>query len=150
MSSEQNLITRKFNFTTAAFFVYANTCCLRNLKIKVPKELLRSKTIKNPYVLCINGVDVAPSDRTNNYLVWNFETIRNNFREIIPLTQEENDLVCLEETLAYNSLLAQKFYPIELKELMNCVFTSELQIGLKPNFKDFPTSIEAEEVVYKR
>ena len=150
MSSEQNLITRKFNFTTAAFFVYANTCCLKILKIKVPKYLLNSKTVPVPYVLCINGVDVEPSERTSNYLVWNFETIRNEFRDIIPLTKRENDLICLEETLAFNSVMAQKFYSVELKELMNCVFTSELQIGLKPNFKDFPPSIEAEEVVYRR
>ena len=149
MSSE-NLITRKFNFTTAAFLVYANTCCLKILKIKVPKYILNSKEIRVPYVLCINGIDVEPSERTSNYLIWNFESIRNEIRDIIPLSQRENDLIRLEETLAYNSVMAQKFYSVDLKELMNCVFTSELQIGLKPNFKDFPPSIEAEETVYKR
>lgn len=143
-------LTRTFDFTRDAFLVYKNTCLLKTLSIKVPKELInlyKKKNI-NPYYICINGVDVAPSSCTNTKLIWDFEVIRNNLRDVIPITKEENDLLRLEETLKYNSASAQEYYSLPFETLMNTVFTSELQIGLRPSFKNFPPKIEAEETVY--
>jgi hypothetical protein len=136
---------RPFSFQKSTFYIYKNTCLLRQLRVE------KDRTFDSA-VLVINGVEIQPSSYDSKYLKWDFGVIRPQMREMLGLTAEEHTLLRVENTLVVNQFEAKKFYDLPDEEFGRCVFTSGLQIGLKPLQKGKiscrSASIKAEEEVH--
>jgi|688.fasta_scaffold371167_2 hypothetical protein len=144
-----SLETRNYTSKAEHGFVYKNTCLLRSLKIKKSRELRSIQVI-------INSVFIDPSSESSSHYIFDFKAIRDRCRETLGGTKEENDLMTLEDTLAYNQLHAMRHYlKTPVSELKNCVFTSSLQIAFCPKFYSsskgqlLGSSIDVDEEFYK-
>jgi hypothetical protein len=100
-------------------------------KVEVEKVLRKGfsskKTTETFEVnLSINGVQISPSYEDEKYYYFDFHMIREMLRDVIPTNEEENEMVRLENMLAYNGLCAQNAYKNLLKEGGKKIFTDTI------------------------
>jgi hypothetical protein len=134
---------------TRAFRVQAQD----NYKIKnislVSKYIVPKVKRSDAFKLNINGVDIEESYSDKDNIYFDFEHIRNGFRDLIPMTKEENDMCALETMLAYNALCAMNAYKTLSKPVFNnTIFTNQdLSVRLI-NMNSHKDQIEMKEEYY--
>lgn len=142
MSSTDTPLTRSFRVQ------YQNEYKIGNISL-VSKYIIPKVSRYDSYKIDINGVvlDESYSDKENIY--FDFARIREELRDIIPMTKQENDMSALETTLAYNSLCAMNAYKTLPKSVFNnTIFTNQdLCVKLIPK-GEFKKTIELQEEYY--
>jgi len=148
MNSEKNqfsgnVLKRSFRFVRDDFFVYKNTCMLKLIKVRKTREITNLQ-------LVVNGYKINPTKQDKTWAVWDFATIRSEFRDVLGETPDEVNKIRLEDTFYYNeSILAPPHYTkLTFDQLHNSILTSELQVALSFKASTVPTILEAEEEVY--
>jgi hypothetical protein len=128
-------------------------------KVEVEKIVRKNnppvKTKENfTYKLSMNGVVLDHSYEDENFYYFDFKMIREFLRDVLPLDQESNQLIRLEEMLTYNSLCAQNAYKALLKlnnrkEIFNNnIFTNQdLEVKIITKCKN--KFLDLEEEYYK-
>ena len=126
---------RSFQIYIDNNYEYKNTSLISFISIQRPKSFASFNPNKpgSTIFMCINQVNIPPTFTDNKIFSWDFEIIRENMRNIIiPESEQEQLLVRLESTFAYNSLRAISFYnDITSEQLNNSVFTLDLDIRFK-------------------
>lgn len=124
-----NLKTRDTRVYQEKKFKYTNQSLFTNIQVKRPKLTNNKNKISN-IKLVINDVYIKPTSITDEFWIWDVNTIRNNFRELFPESEEEVSFKRLENTFVYNGLRAIQFYSgISHEDLANSIFTLELDIS---------------------
>ena len=125
------------------YFAFKNTCLLKRISIK------RTRGIKH-IQLNINGLFFDPTKTSIDSIEFDMEEIRKRCNEVLGLTQEENDLLRLDEYFRYNQLRAIQYYSTCTKEQLNTsIFTSELTLFFKVNASEQIKRLEVTETSYK-
>lgn len=134
---------------TRAFRVQYQTDYKVNNISLVAKYIIPKVKRYDSYKLNINGVILDESYSDKNNIYFDFERIRSELREVIPMTKQENDLVALENMLAYNSLCAMNAYKTLPKNVFNdTIFTNQdlcVKLIVKGEFKQV---VEMQEEYY--
>lgn len=131
--------SRTFKILKKEAYAYKNTCCIKSINVKKPKNI---KTC----LLYINQIPVPPSTSNKNEWIWDFEILREKMRDFLGDSQQEQSYMNLERTFVYNQLKAIQYYTLTTQEYMNSVFTSELMVQFAP-YGDID-ELEASEIVY--
>ena len=130
---------REYKLKSSENFGFKNVCMLKSIKVKKPREC-------KGMVLAFNAVGFLPTSTTPEYYVFDIPTIREQCRDALGSTTEENDKIRIEEYFMYNSLKAMPYYKhLTRDELNNCVFTTELAIQLVPVTKTVLKELEIQE-----
>lgn len=129
---------RDFNCYQNENFKFKNTSLFTSLKVKKFKG--------NAISLSINGIKFPHTTVTNKYVIFDSAAIRNSCREVLGMTEEENNYIRLEQTFMYNSLSAMSHYKnIPLDILDNSIFSEDLEIRFIVDIKNPPSTIEVNE-----
>ena len=141
-----SIIKRDFCANRIEAYIYKNTCLLKSITVKRPKEMRK---------LCIriNGIDIQPTYTTNEKYIFDFAKIRKSIRDNIftATTQHDNELIQLEEMFSFNALQAAQYYSKLNTNILldDTIFTSALQIAFVPTISYPPKTIEFTEEVYE-
>ena len=104
------------------YYKYQNKCVITSLKIK------RVKYAKKVFIV-VNDVEIAPSQTTKQYWIWDLKTIREYIDELDPESDYDILLKRLERTFVYNGMRSIQFYSnVSNDELKSSVFTLDLDI----------------------
>jgi hypothetical protein len=105
---------------------------------------LKVKKIKGAVIsLSINGIKFSSTKDTNKYIIFDTKEIRNSCRDVLGMTEEENNYIRLEQTFMYNSLSAMSHYKnISLDVLNDAIFSEDLGILFIVETKNPPLTIE--------
>uniref|UniRef100_A0A6C0HDV6 Uncharacterized protein n=1 Tax=viral metagenome TaxID=1070528 RepID=A0A6C0HDV6_9ZZZZ len=126
---------REFKCYQNENFKFKNTSLFTSLKVKKIKGAVIS--------IIINGITFSSTKDTNKYIIFDTTDIRNHCREVLGLTEEENNYIRLEQTFMYNSLNALSHYKnISLDILDNAIFSEDLEIRFIVEIKNPPLTIE--------
>lgn len=130
---------REYKLKADENFGFKNLCLLKAIRVKKPREC-------KSMVLAFNGVGFLPTSTTSTEYVFDIGMIRENCRDALGMTQEENDYIRIEEYFMYNALKAMPYYKyISKDELNKCVFTTELAIQMVPVIKTKIKELEIQE-----
>jgi hypothetical protein len=137
---------RSFQIYIDNNYEYKNTSLISFLSIQRPKSFSsysNSDSTQSTIYMCINDVNIPPTFTDNKIFSWDFEIIRENIRNIIiPESEQEQLLMRLESTFAYNSLRAISFYNgLTPDQLDSSVFTLDLAIRFKVIVVEKPNPI---------
>ena len=144
--------SREFFFRKSSEYNYPNSSLLKVLEIKKPKDI---KWIK----LYINGKEIQCTDANKHGIVsWNFEKIREEYRDVLGMTPEENTKLCLETLFEMCNIRGRDHYlTLDSKYIDTAIFTAEFemfgivlfnQFGKPIDPENGPEKIEAKEIVY--
>jgi len=123
-------------------YKYKNTALINYLTVE------RVKGINN-VKLVVNDVELDPTVTTDKEWRWNICEIRQELRETIPMSKEENDRRRLEDAFVYNSLKAISFYKsLTNEELDDSIFTYELNIFFKVISMNKPDTLKCSETYF--
>ena len=126
---------REFKCHQNENFKFKNTSLFTSLKVKKIKGAVIS--------LSINGVKFSSTKDTNKYIIFDTKEIRNSCRDVLGMTEEENNYIRLEQTFMYNSLSAMSHYKnISLDVLNDAIFSEDLGILFIVETKNPPLTIE--------
>lgn len=130
--------TREFKCHQNENYKFKNTSLFTSLKVKTVKGIVVH--------LVINGVKFSYTKSTNKFYVFDIAVIRNICRDSLGMTEEENNLIRLENTFGYNSLSAMSHYKtIPIDTLNNSIFSEDLEIRFELEGKNLPQTIEVVE-----
>jgi hypothetical protein len=119
-------------------YKFKNTSLFTSLKVKKIKGAVIS--------LSINGIKFSSTNDTNKYVIFDTAAIRNSCRDVLGMTEEENNYIRLEQTFMYNSLSAMSHYKnIPLDILNDAIFSEDLEIRFIVEIKNQPLTIEVNE-----
>jgi|688.fasta_scaffold120906_2 hypothetical protein len=126
---------REFKCHQNENFKFKNTSLFTSLKVKKIKGAVIS--------LSINGIKFSSTKDTNKYIIFDTKEIRNSCRDVLGMTEEENNYIRLEQTFMYNSLSAMSHYKnISLDVLNDAIFSEDLGILFIVETKNPPLTIE--------
>ena len=104
------------------YYKYQNKCVVTSIKIK------RVKYAKKVFIV-INDVEIAPSQTTKQYWIWDVKTIRDFINDLDPESDYDILLKRLERTFVYNGMRSIQFYSnVSNEELKSSIFTLDLEI----------------------
>ena len=116
-------------------------------------------TNTNRVKLYINGKEIQCTDTNKHGIVsWNFEKIREEYRDVLGMTPEENTKLCLETLFEMCNIRGRDHYlTLDSKYIDTAIFTAEFemfgivlfnQFGKPIDPENGPEKIEAKEIVY--
>ena len=92
----------------------------------------------------MNGVEIQPTSKTNDYFEFNFRTIRDRWFNCLGMTELECKLITLEDTCMVGQLEAKHSYDIPTELAKGCIFSKYFEIFIIPVWK--PRTRESTEV----
>ena len=91
------------------FYLKKGDYIIKNLSLVKSYNVKFENSPKSVFIN-FNEVLIKPTSQNGNEYYFDFTEIRNNLRDIVPNSDEENNLYRLEDAFSYNSLLAYDYY----------------------------------------
>ena len=133
---------RYFRVSSDRNYAYTNVGLISYLTVK------RQNSIRSIHLI-INGIGIPPTKMSDTEYEWNIYQIRQDFRNTIPMTQDENEKRRLETTFVFCGLQAIQYYSgLQSSDLESTIFTNDLTIYFSVDSKSTVKHLDISEVYY--